>query len=122
MRQRGFIGTAQIVVLAIAATLVASLSVGLWIQTNRLESCEVKRASLQDANEAFVVTVEEQNSAIDALLDRASTRQQEGDKKLAVAKRGRARAQAEARRLQQARSRAGTCGEAVQEVKKGLQP
>lgn len=107
----GFIG---------CAILIAALSGGLWLQTERLDIAHGQIENCEKEKESLAKSVIQQNRAVKKWQDTAEKRRKQAADALANAKTDSEDRDAEIARLRSIKPK--SCPEAVAEVKRGLKP
>ena len=100
--------------------VIALLSGGLWMQTERLDVAQGQIENCEKEKEILGKSVIKQNRAVKKLEDTAAERQKQAAAALAKAREGQGSKDAEIARLRGLNAKGLSCSGAVAEVRKGL--
>lgn len=102
--------------------VIALLSGGLWLQTERLDIAHGSLENCQKSTELLAGSLYRQNKAVDDLAKAAEKRQKQAAIALKQAREGQGKADAEISRLRGLAAAGLSCSDAVQQVKDGMRP
>lgn len=102
--------------------VIALLSGGLWLQTERLDIAHGSLENCQKSTELLAGSLYRQNKAVTALSEASAKRQKQAAIALKQAREGQGKADAEIARLRGLTAAALDCSGAVQQVKRGMKP